>query len=193
MIRKTAIITAASITGIIIAGGAAVGANIGLLNAADDGNLGELSAIAPIMTPSGEPVASLTPAAEVATSTGSSQSFTVDVAGEVEIDADGTGLHLGDVRTNQGWSWQQAPTTDGTVVVSFSTNGDQLVFTATKNDDGMISARADRLNLTSAEPPALATTGSSPRHVDDDSDEYEYEYDDHGYDDHGYEGRDEDD
>ena len=55
MIHRTASITAASIAGVILAGGAAVGANVGILNAADNSELGSLSADATISTPTRSP------------------------------------------------------------------------------------------------------------------------------------------
>ncbi|RLE20109.1 MAG: hypothetical protein DRJ50_11255, partial [Actinobacteria bacterium] len=45
MDRKTYFITAAAITGVVLAGTTAVAANIGILNAADDDNVGDLTAV----------------------------------------------------------------------------------------------------------------------------------------------------
>ena len=194
MIRKTAAITAASIAGVILAGGAAVGANIGILNAADNNSLGNLSAEAPITSPSIEPPTTLAPIVAVSDSNGSSQSFTVDVAGTVEVDFDDTGVHLSDVRTNQGWSWEETSTDSGSVAVTFTSGADTLEFSATPNDDGTINASVDRPIVTpaTAQPPAVS---SSRNYSDDDHDEYEdddhdeYEDDDHDE----YEGGDLDD
>lgn len=183
MIRKTAAITAASIAGVILAGGAAVGANIGILNAADDNLLGDLSAEAPITTPFTEPTATEQPIANLSDSDGSTQSFAVDTAGTVEVETDGSGLRLSDVRTNQGWSWQETSSDSRTVKVTFSSGSDNLEFTATTNDDGTISASVDRPIIT----PPQATNSSTTYHSDDDD---EFEIEDDG-DDH--KGRDDDD
>ena len=193
MIRKTAAITAASIAGVILAGGAAVGANIGILNAADDNALGDLSAEAPITTLYTEPTATVQPIVNSTDSNGSSQSFGVDTAGTVEIDTDGSGLQLSDVRTNQGWSWQETRTDQNAVTVTFTSGADTLEFTATQNDDGTISASVDRPIITAAP----SQTPATPTYSDDEYDEYEDdEYDDDEYeDDEGYEheGREDDD
>ena len=68
MIRKTAAITAASIAGVVLAGSAAVGANIGILDAADDTGLGTLSAEAAISAPA-EPSTTTAPSTTVPPST----------------------------------------------------------------------------------------------------------------------------
>lgn len=209
MIRKTAAITAASIAGVIIAGGAAVGANIGILSAADNNDLGGLSAQAPIVSPTTEQLVIIEPIAELASSTDSSQTFTVDLAGEVEIDLAETGLRLGDARANQGWSWQESATVDGTIVVTFSSNGDQLVFTATGNDDGTISASVDRpvsASIGAPVPPMSAPSSSydddhdEDNYYDEDRDDEDHDDEDHDDEDHGdehdddeHEGRDDDD
>lgn len=181
MIRKTAAITAASIAGVIIAGGAAVGANIGILNAADDNSLGNLSAQAPITTPAIASTTTLAPFVKVTDSSGSTQSFMVDTAGTVEVRVDDSGLHFSDVRTNQGWSWEKPSDSDkGTITVTFTSGVDKLEFSAALNDDGTISASVDRPISTSA--PTQATVNSSPGYSDDDDDdldEYEDKDDDH--------------
>ena len=190
MIRKTAAITALSIAGVILAGGAAVGANIGILNAADDNSLGNLSAEAPISVPTTEADTTFAPIVDMSDATGSRQSFTVDAAGTVEVEAEDTGLHLVDVRTNQGWSWEETSTDSGTVTVTFTSGVDTLEFSATPNDDGTINASVDRPIITPA-PTQATAANSSPNYSDDGDDHEEYEDDDHdGYE---HEGRDDDD
>ena len=196
MIRKTAAITAASIAGVILAGGAAVGANIGILNAADDSPLGELSAQAPIATSSTTSTSTTAqPVVDISDSTDSSQTFTVDVAGTVEVEAGDTGLSLKDVRTNQGWAWQETSTDSGAVMVTFTSGGDTLEFTASANDDGTISAGVDRpfVSPTPTQPQANPSTTYYDDDDDyDDDDGFEYDDDDDD-DDDDHEGRDDDD
>ena len=50
MNRRTSFITAAAVTGVILAGTSAVSANVGILTAAGSDNVGELSAAVPITT-----------------------------------------------------------------------------------------------------------------------------------------------
>ncbi len=139
MIRQRAAITAASIAGVVLAGGTAVGANIGILNAADDSEMGALSAEVPI-----------TAAASVTSTTASdattdSQWYTADEAGDVEVMIDGDTVELGAVLTNQGWSWESRPSSDGSVVVYLSSDDDELVFTAELTADGRVAAGVERI------------------------------------------------
>lgn len=205
MVRKTAAITAAAIAGVILAGGAAVGANIGILNAADNSALGELSAEAPLATPNLEPEAVVQPVSATSDSDSSTQSFTVDAAGMVDLELDDNGLRVDDVRTNQGWTWEDTSVDDSVVTITFTSGADALEFSAATNTDGSISASVDRPIITPSQnpTPANGTTATySDDHYDeyDDHDEYEDDGDDDEYEDDGdgddhdeYEGRDEDD
>jgi len=251
MVRRTAAITAASIAGVILAGGAAIGANIGILNAADDSKLGDLSAEAAVASPvsiganieaddsnlgdpSGEaaivppvsigaeneaddsnlgdpsdeaaivPPVSTTesptpsvPIAETPTPADTSHVFIVDDAGEIEVDTSQSGLRISDVRTNQGWVWEELTASDGTVTVSFTSGGDELVFTASSNDDGAISAGIDRpapaATPTQISAPSQASASNGSMYVDDDDKHEDDDHDEYEDDDDEYEGRDEDD
>lgn len=198
MIRRTAAITAASIAGVILAGGAAVGANIGILNAADDSNLGELSAQAlPTTTVVTQAETSIPTILDSLASNDQQQSFTVDAAGQVDLVVDDSGISLAEVRPNQGWTWSESTTSDGSVVVEFSSGSDRLIFTATGNDDGTIAARVDRPASGSTQGTAPVATGpitTVPTTSDDGSYDDEYEYDDDDDDDdHEYEDHDDDD
>ena len=191
MIRKTAAITAASIAGVVIAGGAAVGANIGILNAVDDNSLGELSAETVITTPSIETDGSVGSSVDVASSPRSIQSFDVDVAGTVDIESGPAGLRLVEVQTSEGWSWVDTTTEPGTISLTFASGTDRLEFSAVSADDGTIDANVDRPIVT---PAPQATSPAPGVHVDDDDDEdhdndEDYEEDDDDY----HEGREDDD
>ena len=50
MLKKRTVVTALSIAAIVVAGGAAVAANVGILNAADNTPMGTLSAEADLAT-----------------------------------------------------------------------------------------------------------------------------------------------
>ena len=204
MIRKTAAITAASIAGVVLAGGAAIGANIGILNAADDDSLGTLSATA-ITAPAME---SLTSTAETADAKSSNiQSFAVDAAGIVDLAVTDQGLQLIDVRPNDGWTWSEMDGGDGSISVSFASATDSLEFAAARNPDGTIAALVDR-------PAAPMLAAGYEEHDEyeeyEDDEEHEEGYEEHEDeeeheeeggqyeeeeedDDHEYEGRDDDD
>lgn len=188
MIQKTASITAASILGVVLAGGAAVGANIGILNAADNSELGSLSAEATIVAPTdvaAEPDG-LTPEGEIA------QTFAVDVAGTVDVEADGAGVRVVDVRTNEGWSWQETASSSDAVELTFTSSGDELEFIAYRDPSGTLTARVDR--SIAASTPAAPKGSANYGDVDHD-DEYEHDddHDDDEYEEYEHEGRDDDD
>jgi len=196
MIRSTAAITAASIAGVIISGGAAVGANIGILNAADDSDFGNLSAESSVgsTTSTTESGFGIVPITEVELEPGAVQSFTVDVAGEVEVGLTESGVYLASVRTNQGWSWQEETSTEGTLFVSFTLGNDKLVFSATGNDDGTINASVDR--PAPAPSSVIGTTYDDDDHYDDhddDDDDHDDDEEDEEDEEDEYEGHDDDD
>lgn len=198
MIRKTATITAASIAGIILAGGAAVGANIGILNSSEDDTLGQLSA-------------ELQPAPE-STSTSldtspSAERFTVDAAGTVVVRQVVDGIEVESVSPNTGWSWDDVSDSDTVVQLTFrhSGSGEVLDFVARVDEAGVITARVERRSSTPATTPATApaTLGTAPGttaghddHRDDDRDDDGYDDrddDDHDREEHEHEGWDSDD
>jgi hypothetical protein len=180
MIRKTAAITAASIAGVVLAGSAAVGANIGILDAADDTGLGTLSAEAAISAPADNTGATVeldpspaTSAVTIAPSDDSGvQTFAVDVAGTVDIETDSSGLHVKAVHPNDGWSWQETTGGPNAVALTFTSGGDTLEFVASLNADGSLDARVDRPVVTSSSP--SVTTPAATGGYDDD----EYDHDD---------------
>ncbi len=140
MIRQRAAITAASIAGVVLAGGTAVGANIGILNAADDSEMGNLSAEVPITAAAAD-----TSTTTANTEQAASQWYTADGAGDIEVTVDGDSVGLGAVLTNQGWTWESRPSPDGSVVVRFKSADDELVFTAEQTDDGRVAAGVERI------------------------------------------------
>jgi hypothetical protein len=183
MIQKTASVTAASILGVIVAGGAAIGANIGILNAADDSELGSLSADATIITPTD---ATAEPDGQPSEG-GIAQAFAVDVAGTVDVEADGTGLRVIEVRTNAGWSWEETASSSESVELTFTSSDDTLEFIAYRDSDGTVTARVDR-------PVATPSLTPATTHPAEDSDEYEHDdHDDEEPEEYEHEGRDDDD
>lgn len=176
MIRKHAIITAASIAGVILAGGAAVGANVGILGAADNGTIGNLSAESVVAT--AEPLPQPSPGADEPSPT--IQTFAVDAAGEIDVERTGTGLAPAEVRTSPGWAWQDAGSSDDVIAVRFSSASEVLEFRAALDGDGAITATVERPT-----PDPASTGAADERYEDDDRYEDEVDHDDHDDDDHG--------
>ena len=199
MIRKTAAITAASIAGVVLAGSAAVGANIGILDAADDTGLGTLSAEAAISAPAEttgatvelDPSPATSEVTVAPTDDSGVQSFAVDAAGTVDLETDDSGLHVKAVHANDGWSWQETASGPNAVAITFTSGGDTLEFVAALNADGSIDAGVDRPIFTSA-PAAASSPSPATAGTYEDDDEYEHDEDHDEYEDHDDDEHDDD-
>ena len=185
MLKKPAIVTSLSIAGIVLAGGAAVGVNVGILNAGDNNPMGTLSAEADIATtaPSTSPGSSTTTAANT---TSTLQRFAVEKAGEVEVLNLADKLTLGKTLPAPGWQAAPGATTPTSVEVTFTSGADKLVFTATLGVDGAVSGAATRPGQ-AAQPATLAgaTPPANAERKDDHDDQSHDEDHDKGHgDDH---------
>ena len=217
---RTTLVTAAAIAGVLIAGTAAVAANIGILNAADDSTLGELAATDELL-PS-EPASLPTTVATVATTapsstapettlpTGVAQQYDIEGAGSVWLMTTTSGLALDHVEAVPGWSPLLSQGDLRSLRVDF-TNGDRtIVFTASLGADGIVVVDVTEPSTVFAQAPAAGATqspvgastttssGYDDDHDDDEHDEYdeyddEYEDDEYDDDEHEYEGADDDD
>lgn len=187
MLKKRTVVTALSIAAIVLAGGAAVAANVGILNAADDTPMGTLSAEADLATVAPLSSASTTTAA---TPAGVSQRFAVESAGQVEVLRDGTKLTLGEVLPSAGWQARTGAATSASAEVTFASGADQLVFTATLGSDGIVTGAAKRPGQ-SAEATPQATAAPSPNGEGDD-DHGDSDHDDRDHDEADHDGKDDD-
>ena len=188
----------------LIAGTAAVAANIGILNAADDSALGELAATDELL-PS-EPASLPTTVAPVATTapsttapettlpTGVAQQYDIEGAGSVWLMTTTSGLALDHVVAVPGWSPLLSQGDLRALRVDF-TNGDRtIVFTASLGTDGTVVVDVTEPSTVFAQAPAAGatqspvspspTTSISGGYDDDDHDHDEYDGDeDDEYDD----------
>jgi hypothetical protein len=196
MDRRTSLITVAAVAAAILAGGTAIAANVGVLGAAGDDPIGELTAVSVDAGGAGEPPTSVTTSAATAVTASlppsSTQQFQVEAAGMVTIRRVSSGIELDEVTTASGWSW--ALDTDGgpTLVVRFTSSDTTYVFTAEPAADGAVTARVDQVT----QQPSAGTgqpAAPTPTSATGDDDEYEdHEYEDHDeYEEH--EGGDDDD
>ena len=183
MNKRTAFITAAAVTGVMLAGTAAVGANIGILNAADSDNVGELSAAVTVSTEadtapnSVEPqvidiyldepsvtadlaAAALVTESAVVSPTSATQRFDVDDAGTVNVRATKTGVLLDGVVVADGWSWSSEQPSETELVVTFASANSAYIFHANLALDGSITARVDEpiVNVVQAATPSASLT-----------------------------------
>ena len=201
MNKRTSFITAGAVTGVLLAGTAAVGANIGILNAADNGNVGDLSAAVEVSTPTEtvptsvepqvidvyveEPVDN-TPATTTPSTTAPeavTQEFAVDDAGTVSVEATGTGVLLDGVVAGEGWTWTSRQSADGELEVTFTSADSEYVFYASLAEDGTIVARVDEpivnvVRVPAASSPATVPSNTAPSGDRNDDDRGEYHDDD---------------
>jgi hypothetical protein len=183
-IGRTSLITAAAIVGVVAAGAIAVGANIGILNAADNSEIGSLSAagdLVPANTqvvdvyldePTTTKLATLTTTAVQQAAV--AQEFAVDAAGTVGVVPTASGARLGDVIANPGWTWSLAQSHPSTLTVTFTDGVRTLEFTASLSPDGTITASVE-------EPIASVSSSTVPptQYQDDDHEDDDHEDDEH--------------
>jgi hypothetical protein len=188
---RTSLITAVAIAGVVVAGAVAVGANIGILNAADDSDIGNLSAAGDLIPADTQVVdvyldepTSPTTATTLSTQDAAvAQEFAVDAAGTVAVVPTPGGLRLGDVVANPGWAWSLAQADSSALSVTFTDGVRTLEFTASIGPDGTITA--------AVEEPIVAVSPAASVDDDDDYSDDDHEDDEHEEDEH--EGGDDDD
>ena len=184
---RTRLITAASIATVVVAGAFAISANLGILNAADNNKVGQLSAAGATPTPGTEvvdvyvdsPATTTAPEASavIATTAGdpaAAQRFTVDAAGTVAVVANDGTLRLDSVSPTPGWSWSLAQSQPTQLSVTLTNGTRTLQFVAGLAADGSVTANVDEPAALPASTPAASDHGS-------------------GHDDHEYEGGGDDD
>jgi hypothetical protein len=220
MPSRTAVTTIASIVGVIVAGTAAVSANLGILTAADTTELGQLSAVSTTLdtgtttsTTVLEPeiidvylddlstgtALAATPGAVLdaasADDASTFEAFVVDVAGEVTIANYGDRIEVEAVAPAAGWSYSTSVVSATELSVTFEGTG-TFVFNAVLLPDGTVAASVDQpiVVVVPAPPTPTAAPAQGTYYDDDDDDGYEDDdrYDDNDYDDE-HEGREDDD
>jgi hypothetical protein len=199
---RTSLVTAAAIAGVLIAGTAAVAANIGILNAADSSDIGELAATDELLPTTGA-AAGTPPAPPVPPSTASTtvppngvQQYDIEGSGSVWLLSTTSGLALDHVVAQPGWNSVLSQGDLRSLRVDF-TNGDRtIVFTAAVGDDGAVVVDVTEPTTVLADNPgsvpAPSLVGPAPT-FDDDDHEDDDEYDDHEYDDDDDDDHEEDD
>ena len=158
--RRTALITAGGIATVIVAGAFAVGANIGILNASSDHQIGELAAAGDLVPTTRATPAPVTTVPATSTTT-APQTYLVDVAGTVAVDATGGALVASVVGANPGWTWAAGRSDATHVEFTFSDGMRSLVFTATRAADGSVDVSIDEATSDTASAATATTLPSS--------------------------------
>ncbi len=176
----------------VLAGGAAVAANVGILGAANGDSIGQLTSsggigfadpAAPAVTNTPATSVVAEPAAEVPAAA-DTQLFRVGDVGTVAVVRTADGITLGDVTPEPGWLWAPSTTPDGHVVVTFAAGNDRLVFSAAVGPDGTVAAHVDQLAVPQATSQTASTPASPPAPAsqvtdDDDDDTHEVHHEEH--------------
>jgi len=202
---RTTLITGLAIAGVVLAGTAAIAANIGILNSTDDSSIGSLTATDDLaQTPPAEVEVQLTetitsttvPAPTTTESTvPAGSSYVVADAGSVTVAATPTGLTLLGSAASPGWTAEAVQADPGTLTVTFRTGERTVVFVATLGANGEIVADVTEPIVVmgaapsgpapaTATPPAASTSSSSYDDSHESESESDYEDDDHEDDDH---------
>ena len=166
MAHRTALITAASIVAVVLASAAAVGANLGILNVADAGPVGDLSTTAAAPQASGPEVVDVYVDDTKGTT---SQQYKVEKAGTIGVVATKTGVRLDDISVKPGWQWTLVQNAHKRLTVTFKSKSTTYRFVASLGAGGKLTARVvEPVTRTVASTAAASTAGpanSTPRAV----------------------------
>jgi hypothetical protein len=209
---RTTLITALAVAGVLVAGTAAIAANIGILNSTDDSSIGSLSATDDLIditstTAAPTTIATTTTSTLPDSSPNAGESYVVDDAGVVTLSSASGALTLVSATPEAGWTVTAAQPGPLNLDVTFTNGTRTLVFSAVLGPDGVVVADVvEPVDVMGAPAPAPAPATSSPTttidddHFDDGDDQYDDEFDDSDdddddryEDDHEYEGADDDD
>ncbi len=197
--NRTTFVTFASVGGVVIAGAAVIGANFGILTAADASSpLGDLSAAA-------EPSMFVTTTTSAESLDSVLAIYQVENAGTVQVVETLTGLSFGVVTPRDGWVW--VPDSEGETLTGIFSNGTTNIQFRAVQTDGSVQAEIIDIGAdgaggpgspvaadppTPAVPAPVSPTTAPDSYDDDHDDDHEGRDDDHDdHDDH--EGRDDDD
>jgi hypothetical protein len=158
--HRTALITAGSIAVVVFAAAVAVGANLGILNAADSRPVGKLSSatVVPATTSKAVAVSARGTTHEI---TAAPQEYVIRRAGAVSVSATKGAIRLADVSPLRGWTWTLAQTADKKLTVTFRSGAKAYTFVAVLMKHGAIAARVDHpvTRVVSSPATSYASTG----------------------------------
>jgi hypothetical protein len=209
---RTGVLTALAVAGVLVAGTAAVAANIGILNSTNDSSIGSLSATDDLVESTSTTTATTVPASSTTTSLPGSEalgeSYVVDDAGIVTLSSASGTLTLVSAVPEPGWTVIASQPDLTSLEVTFANGTRSLVFSAVLGPDGIVLADVvepvDVMGTPAATPATGSPSATTPTttidddhdddHDDDDSDDdHDRDDDDHDDDHDEYEGADDDD
>jgi len=139
---RTSIVTAAAIAGVLLAGSAAVAANIGILNAADNSAIGELTATDDLIPAANANVDIATESTAAPTTTPASdvQQFQIEGIGDVWVMSTTSGLAVDHIVAASGWTATLSQTDLGSLSIDFTGPDRTVRFVAALDDNGRLVA-----------------------------------------------------
>lgn len=205
MDRRTSLITAAAVAGVLFVGSGAIAANIGVLNSTEDDSIGNLSSEVALEVPTStietqvidvyveDPTLAPTTVAENSDST--TQEYAVEGAGVVIVEQTEMGLFVNGVQANDGWTWTARQSAVDEVDVTFTSGDTTYLFHAEAGPDGLVAARVEQPITDVGAGPAPTSANGSNNSDDryDDDDDHDDEHDDDDEHEDAYEGSDDDD
>ncbi len=183
---RTSLVTAAAIAGVLLAGTAAVAANIGILNAADSSAIGDLAATDELLPVAGAGIPTVkveAPEAPTTTTTmppaSGAQQYDIEDAGTVWIMTTTSGLALDHVVAEPDWNSTLSQGDPRSLQVDFTNGTRTIVFTAVLADDGSVAVDVTEPTTVVAPAPANAVAPPVAGGYDDDDSYVDDSYDDH--------------
>ena len=161
MPHRTALVTAVLIAVVVLAGAAAAGASLGILNAADSGPVGELSASASEAQMTTPKVIDVY-ADDVKTT--DQREYKIEKAGTVRVVATRSSVRLDDVKARAGWNWKLVQTAQTKLKVVFRSKATTYEFVAVLRSNGKIGARVVRPVTKVVGGAGAAPTAAAPAH-----------------------------
>jgi hypothetical protein len=138
MAHRTSLITAVSVAAVVLASAAAVGANLGILNVADAGPVGDLSASAATPRTSGPEVVNVYVDDTKGTT---SQQYKVEKAGTIGVVTTKKGVRLDTISVKPGWKWKLVQNAQKRLTVTFKSKSTTYDFVAVLGSSGKLTAR----------------------------------------------------
>lgn len=190
MISRTALVTAAAVTAVVLAGSFAMGANLGVFDSSNDAAaVGQLDLADAQAAPAGAGSGAVDSPAITSWST---QDYDVDGAGIVSLRWQGSTLEVSRAQPSDGWtaSVQPSPATEAATVDFTDSTGTVYRFSAQLHEDGSVQAAVE--TLASAVGGRGGFDGGEEREGEEHETE-EHEAEEHEAEEHEYEGGDDDD
>jgi hypothetical protein len=214
MTSRTSLVTAAAIAGVLIAGTAAVAANIGILNAADSSTIGDLTATDELLPTAGADIDTSTTILESTTVPSTTvvtvpdaplpQRYDIESIGSVWVTTTTSGIALDHIVAEPAWTPLPSQGDLRSLRVDFTSGDRTIVFTAALADDGSVVVDVTEPTTVVAAAPASTgaqNSGGSPStptttyddRDDDRDDDHDDRDDDDEDDDHEDDDREDDD